>query len=345
MFHLLVIKNDPLLLREKLNAFLSGESTPPVVVTPQGFQRATSFEAIVAALPGRGTWQWPERVGDPWFVHAGQEQEDRRVPPPEGVFVCAPTPEAYEERCQYFVTRFAWVLAPWFYTFHETCFAFFTAQPRIAERFMACSANTRCVTSPHVDPYHIDMIVAHYGTIACLEEALQGAIFTDYALEGHFAWQLARQERCRPLLICRLDETSGWWWRRYTQSWDTLAHQERHTRYGQERYVIYRANHYRSYKAMWQRASRDDAIALYTISGHAEPHLVFPYVDSTASLLGDLKQMAALTGWAYRHCYGGGADEYHAVFWAQNPAVTHEVYDMVREAETTQQYVRRLGRF
>jgi len=346
MFHLIVIKNDAMFLRPKLNAFLQRETVPAVVVTPRGSQRVTSFETIAAALPGRGAWQWPDRIADPWFVHAGHDQGDTRVPPPDAVFACEPVPEAYEERCRYLVTHFAWVLAPWFFTFHEACFAFFTAQPSTAERFVACSADTRVVTYPDFGPCRLDMIVAHYAAIACLEDALQGAIFMDDAFEGHFAWRLAQRERHRPLLICRMDETSGVWWQRYTQSWDILAQREQRTSYGQqERYVIYRATHQRSYKAIWRRAGRDEAIARYTISGRAEPHLVFPYVDSTPSLLDELKQMATQAGWAYCHCYGGGSDEYHAVFWAQNPAVTLEVYDMVREAETTHQYVRRLGRF
>ncbi|MBL4660383.1 MAG: hypothetical protein JKY19_08505 [Alcanivoracaceae bacterium] len=157
-------------------------------------------------------------------------------------------------------------------------------------------------------------------------------IFSDYGEEGLFAFNLSKIDCKLPYLVCSLEfDEEGYrtfnidtgeyegdiWFIKYIEKLKEVAKFEVQVlKNHSHRYFIYKVMDKEAYLKIWSKASSDYRIAEITISGECDLDMVIDSIKNNR-FYDNLKFDPKLVNWAYTQSYGGGSDEYYAVFYSK----------------------------
>lgn len=214
---------------------------------------------------------------------------------------------------------YSWVLVKWPNTMQESVVAWISSDAGLADAWDGTLRRHGCQKE----------LIATYRHLDSLQSRAGGAQFGESDGYGEAALVAAQCESWIPWLIVEADESSGHAWRRKTARLSVGAAAATRT-HGWPVFVgVYRADELVAYRALWHDMDKDSGIVRATVCGRDDPAYV---LDSFVSLgfrtgFRECNFLSRRHGWAYTHVYGGGADEHHAMFHAQDPAVTNRVVE------------------
>lgn len=311
--------------------YLIGFTTEPAyLATPRVRRRVESSEPL------------RETLTDAWVLHGPPLSPASAEEIPASAFAWNADIDSRDISCPYLASQYSWINIPWSFTFQEQCRAFITADWEIASQFIAYGPEPY----PHGYEATEKRIFEVYRDVEQLDSRLCGAQFFDYGREGDFVWQIAKAEGMPPLLICTKWSSEDLWWKKYLPLLTPAGSLERpRTPSPPVRYTAYQITEASLFQALWRHDPQEESYAEVAVSGSASVDRILALIDSSPSGLDNLQSLGTEAGWAYSRCFGGGSDEYHALFWANDSAITQKLYQHIRDATTPKGPVRCLGRF
>ena len=175
---------------------------------------------------------------------------------------------------------------------------------------------------------------------------LKRVSYMDYDSEGLLAYELSIDEGIYPYLICcmsysevgyrdfdhDLGEYIGEQWFeepiKPLKLVDMFNVTSKISLGAEFEYRIYQATNKEAYLQLWSMASSDRNVVECTISGKSNISEVVENIkEGRFDCLND--KIISLVPWIYTQVYGGGSDEHHAVFYADNKQVTNFVVDQI----------------
>jgi hypothetical protein len=214
---------------------------------------------------------------------------------------------------------YSWVLVNWPNTMQESAVAWISSDPTLANEWDGALRRHGCRNELIATYRHLDSLRARAG----------GAQFGEGDGFGEAALVAAQGEPWAPWLIVGVDASSGHAWRRQTARLSVGAAAAVRT-HGWPMFVgVYRADDLDAYRALWRDMDKDSGIVRATVCGRDDPVRVLKSFASVGLRSGfrESNVLSRRHGWVYTHIYGGGADEHHAMFHAQDPAVANRVVE------------------
>lgn len=211
-----------------------------------------------------------------------------------------------------------WAIVHWYNTMRETPLIMVTADTSIARQFEELCQQpefARAVLSSYLD---CEEFAAH----AC------GAQFRESCDFGEVGLLAAEADGCAPWLVAQFDCQYGDWWRSTCARLPSLELRRLAHVHADKALAIYRATDLDAYRKLWSMTSEDRNITLACVSGRAEPGQVLDTIEQLGGVSGfrEATWLSQRCGWGYMHMWGGGADEHHAMFHAQEAAISNRVY-------------------
>ncbi len=328
-----LVRSERAFLEQKLASFLGAPYEDASVCSRSRRRAIQSFDQIRSVLK-----DWPDWYAPKGFLH-GPKIDDRAEAFKNELAFDMPTSAADTDHlCREIAACFSWALVRWFGTFRDSVQAFVSDDAALFERFLESGCN-RAPTNAG-EGSERDMIVATYRNVSKLSEACSIVTFDDYGREGAVAWALADGDKAPPILICEVgqvdatDETLA--------LLDRLPHINEPFEVGssfyRERIALYSAVDRDVYDALWSRAGHDDHVVAFAVGAHADPERLRralmeqrkdPYQRDDFD---EIRALADIGGWAYRHTYGGGADEYFAWVACRESEATVQAIALIEDA-------------
>lgn len=215
--------------------------------------------------------------------------------------------------------HYNWVLVKWPNTMHESAIAWISSDSKLA------SAWERTLRQHGGE----QELIASYWHLDSLQKRARGVQFGESDGYGEAALVAAYGEPWPPWILVEAGESSGHSWRRHTARLTVGAVAAARTRGSPVFVGAYRVNDLAAYRALWRDMERNDGIVRATVCGCDDPTRVLQSFVSVGFRTGfhESNLLSHRHGWAYTHVYGGSSDEYHAMFHAQDPAITNRVAD------------------
>jgi hypothetical protein len=277
-----------------------------------------SFEAISAAIPG-----WPHWSSGPtWMIFGTYDMRASAV-------VQTPLGDTaggeFDRHCDSLLSQYDWAIFPYFKTFHDGWHTLITKDSAIH--------------SEMIDLLPPRSITQDYPDAATRHEHLRFASFTDYHVTGAVVFRSTLDKPNVPLLLCSTvdsDEIDANQVAEYNESLgrlDLVAEFSVKRKYNvMAKYTVYRITDEAACLRIWARSSCDDAIALAMMSSNTNLDRLKKLLQREPS--GDAVRFikGGISDWAYSLVYGGGSDEYHALFAATDSKVTQRVWECVQQS-------------
>lgn len=212
---------------------------------------------------------------------------------------------------------YAWAFLSWPNTMQQSALALVTRDVSLADQWVS-------LLQRHNRQHEL---IASYRNIASLRDRAGGAQFGEYNGYGEVALLAAAAESVPPWLVVTVRRSCLHGWRRHTAHLGVgavAAHAHPHYT---DFIGVYRADDVDAWRALWNRLDYGDGIVHGAASGRSSAEQVLKAFIG-AGYECDFRTCNALSrrlGWIYTHVYGGGPDENHAMFHAQNPALTDRV--------------------
>jgi len=299
--HIAVVLRSQERLAGAIDRLLRAGKLAAQLDTPSGSHAVPDLAAL---LQRDDHWfHWRSRQ---WVLHGATL--DPAVPQVSARSMKDPSWREREAIAQTLSRRYEWAIIEWGGTYQESCAAFVTAGSATMREFLAAN----------------DAVLGSYEALTAVD-AMRTIVFADDGYEGEVAWEVAQLEGSAPLLACRFEPASGDWW------CDGVSRLEEIAREGEM--ALFRAKDADAWRKLWSRAGYDDGVAQCAVSGHAAPAEVMRHLHGKPGGLEPLRDLSEVAGWAYGHCYGGGADEYVATFRARTDKLARRATNLLEAAE------------
>jgi len=234
--------------------------------------------------------------------------------------------------------KFTWVLFTYFTTYHTDYITFATKDKKNFDLYLTLLGD---IPAKNINIY------PHLDTTA---KKLKYLTFNDDCQEGEYVLELSKNmENKKPYLICCIEENQNYyrydtqeaefedfiWYEEYTallkevkrfskqyKSWTIDDNNQMIDTLEKEEYIIYEITDEYAYLALWEMASTDYSIAQYTISANTNLEEVEKVILKYGYESFDFMALNPAIPWTYSQVYGGGSDEHHAIFYAQDAKYT-----------------------
>jgi hypothetical protein len=172
-------------------------------------------------------------------------------------------------------------------------------------------------------------------------ELMKTAIFSDYQLEGMFALQISEIEDVTPILICEIDDCFG---DRFVPLIRDLRVLRQSRLDSSRTLAAYSVDNKTAYQNIWRNSGIEEAIAIYSLSGISKLDKVLDVLKRSIEGIDTIKRITQLANWCYTLVYGGGADEYHAVFRSEAPELTSKLWKDIQRKQDDFDHVMQINR-
>lgn len=277
---------------------------------PAAFYTASSRRPATTLSEARGNSNWYH--GMPQAAVIGQLKPGRTARMPSRRDLSGPSVDTVLAAL---AEDFAWAVFAWPHTLQEAPLAWLSSDAVLAD---AWDSNLR----RHARTL---ALISRYRQLDSLPQLAGGVQFGESRGYGEAALAAAEGEPWLPWLIVHIPSENSHTWRRWTRRLQAGAILPDNAGSGLR--VAYRANDREAYLSLWKDLDNDRGIVEATVCGRDDPLRVLQSFNAaryrrdfhTANFLSERH------GWAYWHVLGGGVGEHHAMFHAQDAAITRRV--------------------
>ncbi|MCQ4167320.1 hypothetical protein [Tahibacter harae] len=210
---------------------------------------------------------------------------------------------------------FAWAVFSWPNTMQESPLAWLGSDAVLAD---AWDRNLR----RHARTL---ALISRYRQLDSLPQLAGGVQFGESHGYGEAALVAAEGEPWLPWLVVNISSCTTQVWRRWTHRLQSCAVLPNNC--GNALRVAYRTTDRDAYLALWNDLDYDRGIVEATVCGRDDPLRILQSFNAArhGSAFHTANFLSERHGWAYSHVHGGGLGEHHAMFHAQDTAITRRV--------------------